>query len=134
MRTTTTDAKLFKLIELIVQLRDHIDIYLIIGSNVDDLRDTDISSAFLGYLQKSAQESLAIYICKIFESSTKNDLNSIPAIIDSLPLIPLSDEQKRDLAIFGRAYGNHSHPADASAYLKATFGSFVGNTAYPWSN
>jgi len=121
---TTTDAKLFKLIELIAQLRDHIDIYRIIGLNVRDLGNSDISRAFLGYLQKSAQESLAIYFCKIFESSTKYDLNSIPAIIASLPATPLSDEQRRQLAIFGKAYGNHSAPTEASAFLKATFGFF----------
>ena len=126
MRTTTTDAKLFKLIELIAQLRDHIDIYRIIGLNVNDLGNTDISRAFLGYLQKSAQESLAIYFCKIFESSTKYDLNSIPAIIASLPATPLSDEQRRQLAIFEKTYGNDSVPAEGRAYLQTTFRVFRG--------
>jgi hypothetical protein len=82
MRKTKTDAKNFELIELVAQLRDHIDLHRIIGLNVDALRDSDIDAALLGYLQKSAHESLAIYICKIFESSTRNELNSIPGIIE----------------------------------------------------
>lgn len=85
MLGTKTDKKNIELIKLVAQLRDHIDIHRIIGLNVDSLRNSDISNAFIGYLQKAAQESLAIYFCKIFESSTRNELNSISGIIDSLP-------------------------------------------------
>lgn len=70
MLGTKTDKKNIELIKLIAQLRDHIDIYRIIGLNGDSLRNSDISNAFIVYLQKAAQESLAIYCCKIFESST----------------------------------------------------------------
>ena len=119
-----SDRKNVELLKLIAQLRDHIDIYRIIGLNIADLRETDISGAFLGYFQKTAQESLAIYICKVFESSTRNELNSIPGIIESLPLIHLSIEQKREFAIFGKSYGNVSEPTEARSYLKGTFGLF----------
>jgi hypothetical protein len=90
MLGTKTDKKNIELIKLLAQLRDHIDIHRIIGLNVDSLRNSDISNAFIGYLQKAAQESLAIYFCKIFESSTRNELNSIPGIIGSLPPTALS--------------------------------------------
>jgi len=120
MRNTKTDDKNIKLLELIAQLRDHIDLDRIIGLNVAALRASDISDAFVAYLQKSALESLAIYICKIFESSTRNELNSIPGIIESLPSTRLSDEQKREFAIFGKRYGNHSDPREAGPYLTAT--------------
>ena len=65
MHKTKTDGKNSALLVLVAQLRDHIDVHRIIGLNVDALRNSDISDAFLGYLQKSAHESLAIYICKI---------------------------------------------------------------------
>ncbi len=123
---TKADDKNFKLIELIAQLRDHIDINRIIGLNAGVLRGSVISGVFLGYLQKSAHESLAIYICKIFESSNRNDLNSIPGNIESLSLTPLSGEKKRKFAVFGKKYGNHSDPTEAKAYLKRTFGLFCG--------
>jgi len=126
MRKTKTDDKNIELLKLIAQLRDHIDLHRIIGLNVAALRDTDISGALLGYLQKSAHESLAIYTCKIFESSTRNELNSVPGIIESLPLTRLSDEQKQQFAAFGKKYGNHSDPVEAKAYLKGTFGLFCG--------
>src|SRR5437016_4606166 len=102
MRKTKTDDRNIELLKLIAQLRDHIDLHRIIGLNAAALRDSDFSSAFLGYLQKSAHESLAIYICKIFESSTRNELNSIPGIIESLPLTRLSEEQRREFATFGK--------------------------------
>ena len=84
------DAKNFKLVELVAQLRDHIDIHRIIGLNVPALRNSDIGGTLLGYMQKSAQEALAMYICKIFESSSRNELNSIPGVIEpDEPIITL---------------------------------------------
>ena len=126
MHKKKADGKNSALIELVAQLRDHIDLHRIIGLNVAALRNSDISDAFLGYLQKSAHESLAIYICKIFESSTRNELNSIPGIIESLPLTHLGDKQKREFATFAKRYGNHSDPTEARSYLKGTFGLFCG--------
>ena len=76
MVISKTDARNIELVKLLTQLRDHIDVQRIIGLNVDALRDSRISNAFLGYLQKAAHEALAIYFCKIFESSTRNELNS----------------------------------------------------------
>ena len=125
MRKTKTDDKNIELLKLVAQLRDHIDLHRIIGLNVDALRDSDIGGALLGYLQKSAHESLAIYICKIFESSPRNELNSIPGIIESLPSTRLSDEQKREFLAFGKKYGNHSDPTEARSYLKGTLGLLV---------
>ena len=124
MRDPKTDEKNIQLLKLLAQLRDHIDIHRIIGLNVGALREGQISDALLGYLQKSAHESLAIYICKIFESSTRNDLNSIPGIIESIPAAPVSDMQGRELAAFGKKYGHDAAPADARSYLKDTLGRF----------
>jgi len=126
MHKTKTDGKNSALFELVAQLRDHIDLRRIIRLNFDALRNSDINGAFLGYLQTSAHESIAIYICKIYESSTRNELNSISGIIESLPLARLADTQKREFATFGKRYGNHSEPIEAKSYLKGTFGLFCG--------
>lgn len=126
MRNSKSDKKNLELLKLIAQLRDHIDIYRIIGLNIAALRETDISGAFLGYFQKTAQESLAIYVCKIYEAPTRNELNSIPGIIESLPLIRLSTIQQREFAIFGKRYENGSEPTEARSYLRGTFGLFCG--------
>ena len=126
MLGTKTDNKNAELLKLIAHLRDHIDLHRIIGLNTAPLHNGDISDAFLGYLQKSAQEALAIYFCKIFESSNRNDLNSIPAIIDSLPPPPLSVQQRAEFSAFGKKYGNHAYPTEAKSYLKETFGLFCG--------
>jgi hypothetical protein len=97
MDKTKTEGKNKALFELVAQLRDHIDIRYIIRWNYDALLNSDINRAFLAYLRTSAHESLAIYICKIYESpSTRNELNSIPGIIESLPLTPLTDTQVRE--------------------------------------
>lgn len=67
-----------------------------------------------------------MYICKIYESSTRNELNSIPAIIESVPVTALSEAQKPKFAAFGRKYDNHSEATEARSYLKGTFGLFCG--------
>ena len=125
MHGSKTDEKNIQLLKLLAQLRDHIDIHRIIGLNFEALRKAQISGALLGYLQKSAHESLAIYICKIFESSTRNDLNSIPGIIESIPATSVSEMQSRELAVFGKKYGHDVAPTDARSYLRDTFELFA---------
>lgn len=121
MGKKTTDDKNSKLVELVAQLRDHIDLHRIIGLNRTLLEKTHLGGALLGHLQKSAHESLAIYICKIFESSKHNELNSIPGIIGSLPLTHLSEHQKQEFSVFGKTYGNYSDPTEATSHLNETF-------------
>ena len=126
MRNTKTDEKNIELRRLIAQLRNHIDLHRIIALNVGAMRDSGIRTALCGYLQKLAHESLAIYFCKIFESSPRNELNSIHGIVESLPSTHLSEAQKQAFADFGKRYGNHSDPTEAKSYLKGPLGLFCG--------
>jgi len=121
-----SDDKNIELLRLIAHLRDHIDIHRIIGLNIKELPANIISRALLGHLSRSAHESLAIYICKIFESSPRNDLNSIPGIIESLPSTSLCAEQQHEFVAFGMKYGNHANFSEVRSYLKGTFGLFSG--------
>jgi hypothetical protein len=121
MHGSKTDQKNIQLLKMLAQLREHIDIHRIIGLNGDALRKAGINGALLGYLQKSAHESLAMYICKIFEASTRNDLNSIPGLIESIPKAPLSDMQAEELGVFGKKYGHAETPTEAKVYLRDVF-------------
>jgi hypothetical protein len=111
-------------------LRDHIDVHRIIGLNVAGLRASQINDALVGYMQKTALESLAIHICKVYEASTRNELDSIPGIIESLHVTPLSDTQRPAFAVFGQKYGNHAEPLEAKSYLMETFGLFMKCTPH----
>ncbi len=124
MLNTKPDAKNIQLLKVLAQLRDHIDMHRIIGLNVRELQEGQISGALLGYLQKSAHESLALYISKIFEASSRNDLNSIPGIIESIPAMSVTETQGRHLTDFGRKYGLDATPADARSYLRDTLARF----------
>jgi hypothetical protein len=125
MLNSKTDEKNIQLLKLLAQLRDHIDMHRIIGLNAAALRESQINGALLGYLQKSAQESSAIYICKIFEASPRNDLNSISGIIDSIPTVPVSEMQGRQLVAFGGKYGHDAIPGEARSYLNDTLTLFL---------
>src|SRR6185436_19344702 len=124
MLGSKTDKKNIELGRLLYQVREDIDVHRIIGLNVVAIRDSQISNALVGYLQKTAQESLALYFCKIFELPDGHNLNSIPGIIGSLPEIPLSGEQIPAFADFGGKYGNTANPSQGKSYLNKTFNRF----------
>jgi hypothetical protein len=97
-----TDKKNIELSKLLYHLREDIDLERIIRLNVVALRDGEISNALVWYLRKTAQESLALYFCKIFELPDGHSLNSIPGIIGSLPETTLSGNHvQRLLALEG---------------------------------
>lgn len=85
MLWSKTDKKNIELSTLLYQLRAALEVELIIGLNIVALRNSEIGNALGGYLQKTAQESLALYFCKIFELPDGHSLNSIPGIIGPLP-------------------------------------------------
>jgi AbiU2 len=124
MLGSKTDKKNIELSKLLYQLREDIDVERIIGLNVIALRESEISNALVGYLQKTAQESLALYFCKIFELPDGHSLNSIPGIISSIPETPLSGDHATAFLGFGRKYGNKANPSQAKSYLNKTFNQF----------
>lgn len=126
MRNKKTDVKNIELVKQLSTLRDHVDIHRIIGINVDSIRESGTSEAFLGYLQSAAHDGLAMHISKIYEPSGRNDLNSIPGIIDSLPARKPSKRQSEALAKFGTKYSNAATPVEVRSFLLATFGLFHG--------
>jgi hypothetical protein len=126
MRNTKADNKNIALAKRVLQLRNDIDLHRLIGLNLKALKKSDISNSLLGHIQNLAHGSIAICICKIYEDPKRNDLDSIPAIIDSLPTLKLTVEKQRKLIEFGTRYGNSSQLVEPKSYLQGTFGLFVG--------
>lgn len=124
MLGSETDRKNIELSKLLYQIRADIDVERIIGLNVGGLRNSEISQALIWYLQKTAQESLALYFCKIFELPDGYSLNSIAGIIGSLPAMPVSGNQATAFVDFGRKYGNTKNPSEVKPYLMKTFNLF----------
>jgi hypothetical protein len=124
MLGSKTDKKNIELSKLLYQLREDIDVERIIGLNVVALRDSEISNALVWHLRKTAQESLALYFCKIFELPDGHSLNSIPGIIGSLPETPLSGDHATAFVGFGRKYGNKADSSQVKSYLNKTFNQF----------
>jgi len=126
MSIAKADKKTTELGKLVLQLREHIDVHRIIGLNCDALRQSEFREALPGYMQRTAQESLAMHVCKMFERSDRNELNSIPGIIDAVQSTCLTPDQRVAFEKFGKRYGNSSDPKEAKAYLTGTFGLFCG--------
>lgn len=126
MHGTKTDLKNIELVKQLAVLRDHVDIDRIIGLNLDGISNAHLSPAFVGYLQASAHNGLAMHFCKIYESSGRNDLNSIPGIIESLPSKKPSKKQRDALSQFGIKYSNAASPEEVKSFLLATFDLFSG--------
>jgi hypothetical protein len=66
-----------------------------------------------------------MYFCKIFEESSRNELNSIPGIIHSLSSTKITGDNKSEFSAFGIKYGNNAKPMNAGSYLQDTFGLFT---------
>lgn len=115
------DPKNIALLEMIGNLRDHLDIYQIVGLNANAINASDFSSALAVYLQASALEGLALYLSKIYEAPKHNDLNSIPGIIDSLPMRTPTKKQLKLLKEFGERYSKAAEPTEIKSYLARTF-------------
>ena len=126
MRDTKTDFKNIALAKLLLQLRGDIDLHRLIGLNLKSLRRSKISNALLGHLQNLAHGSIAICICKMLEESKRNELDSIPAIIESLPPLTISAEKAKKIEEFGSRYGNSCSLIEVKSYLRGTLGLFVG--------
>jgi len=126
MSIIKADKKTTALGKLVGQLQEHIDVHRIIGLNCSTLRKSAFREALPGYMQGTALESLAMHICKMFEKSDRNELNSIPGIIDAIQLEPLTPEQRVEFEKIGRLYGNCSNAIEAKSYLTGTFGLFCG--------
>lgn len=133
MLGSKTDKKNFQLRGQLVRLRHHIDVDRIIGLNVDAITSSKLSNELFGHLQNSAVEALAIHLCKIYESSQRNDLSSIPGIIESLTPTPVSTESRPRFEAFGRRYGDGAPVGDSKSLLQGTFGFFAGLHSAPLS-
>ncbi|GJQ58444.1 MAG: hypothetical protein SCALA701_12450 [Candidatus Scalindua sp.] len=126
MRNTKTDNKNIALAKRIQQLRNDIDLHRLIGLNLKALKKSDISNSLLGHIQNLALGSIAVCICKIYEDPKRNELDSIPSIIESLRALKLTVGQHKKLTEFGMRYGNSSKLTDPKSYFKGTLGLFTG--------
>lgn len=91
---TPTDRKNIGLSKLVYALRQELDIYCLIGANVDSLfnkNQSGIGKNFFSRLLNLAISSITLSICKIYEEEEKNkkgytkyELNSICGVINHL--------------------------------------------------
>jgi hypothetical protein len=126
-----TDLKNIELAKQLSRLRDLIDIHRITGLNVERIHSAGVSRAFLGRLHESAHDGLAMGLCRIYESSGRNDLNSIPGVIELLPSKRPNKAVREELSEFGRKYSNVAEPDEIHAYILATYGLFTGLNSRP---
>lgn len=75
------DKKNIELTKIIHELKQALDIYLLIGLNTKEINKKG-GKTFFAMAQRLALKSFVIDICKIFEEKKKNKLNSIPSIIN----------------------------------------------------
>lgn len=132
MRNNKTDNKNIALAKRVLQLRNDIDLHRLIGLNFEALKKSNINNSLLGHIQNLAHGSIAVCVCRIFEDSKRNELDSIPAVIESLPALKLTREQQNKLTEFGTRYGNSSKLTDPKSYLKGTLGLFMGIHSVPF--
>jgi len=79
------DKKNIGLSKLLYGLRQELDIYCLIGINLDIINRRGVGKLFFGHIQKLALDSITLNICKIYEKEkTKFPLNSIDGVFHHL--------------------------------------------------
>ena len=134
LRNTPTDRKNIGLSKLVYALRQELDIYCLIGVNIDSLVNQNqkgIGKKFFSFLRNLAISSITLSICKIYEEERKNkkgytkyELNSICGVINHLckeSPTPLNDSKFKG---FIQKYNGLSVYGSATDALKLTFDNF----------
>ncbi len=115
---SAADEKTTELSKLVHELRQHIDLEKLIGLNAEALNEHGGSGHFWGHVQKSAQDDIALTVCKIFEEETdRYGRSSIPAIIDELASGPHPERLEDGVTRFCGSWGIRRDGADVKASL-----------------
>lgn len=92
MINTTIDFKNIGLAKTIHKLREDLDVYELISENLTAIQKLGMGKSYFNYALQSAQNSIALQICKIYEPEKEDkkgkieyELNSIDGIIKNLP-------------------------------------------------
>ncbi len=98
------DNKNIGLSRLIFDLKQSMDLRMLIGLNATKI-NKKAGKSFFGYVQKLALENIALSICKIFEKTKRNKINSITSIIDFINSNPATPKYSEQIESFIDQYG-----------------------------
>jgi len=77
---TKLDNRNIELTKILFELKQMLDLYRLIGLNVDQIKDKSAGSTFFGFVQKFIIKLYVINICAVYEDEKQYPLNTIPAI------------------------------------------------------
>ena len=126
MISPKVDPKNVGLVKLVYRLRQSIDLYRIIGMNVEAIKQSAGGPTFWAHVQVLALESVALSVCKIYEHEKHNELNSIPGIIDHLSTV-CPAEQKISVDRFLERFGGALGSTDLLEQLRTVFKKFCSD-------
>ena len=122
----TLNERNFDLTRILINLRQSLYIYKIIGLNADQINSNRIGRSFFGYIQGLTIESLAVNICKLFEIEKENgyELNSIHGIIRFLKESQMPCRNFEPVETFILKYGQEMENGDVLEKLDLVLNEF----------
>ncbi len=131
MINTKVDFKNIGLAKTIFNLRQDLDVYELISANIKELCELVGGKSFFLYAKRSALNSIAIQICKIYEMEKKNrkgeityELNSIDGVMESITDNLSNEIDKKPIDEFIKMYSNSPKELDLRSGLLSTIKEF----------
>lgn len=113
------DFKNIGLAKLLYELRQHLDVYCLIGVNAKALNALRIGQSFFGHLQQTEVQAIGLTICKIYEDEKQFPLNSVPGVCRFLVQDAPAGDETMVRAFVAKYKGPSGHSADIAVKLTA---------------
>ncbi|MGR3174157.1 MAG: AbiU2 domain-containing protein [Candidatus Scalindua sp.] len=131
MINTKVDFKNIGLTKTIFSLRQDLDVYELISANLKELCELGGGKSYFFYAKRSAVNSIAIQICKIYEKEKKNkkgavayELNSIDGVMKNITNNLSNEIDKKPIDEFIRKYSNSPKELDSRLGLLSVIKEF----------
>lgn len=131
MINTKVDFKNIGLAKTIFSLRQDLDVYELIYANQKELCELGGGKSYFLYAKRSAVNSIAIQICKIYEMEKKNkkgevtyELNSIDGVMKNITNNLSKEIDRKPIYEFIKKYSNSPKELDSRSGLLSTINEF----------
>jgi hypothetical protein len=121
---TPIDDKNIELAKLLYGLRQDLDVYCLISVNADKINARGYGKAFFGHICRRAIDSIALGICKIYETEKGYQLNSIDGVLNYLARYATDAPDGETLNRFILNYAADAKAESSAVALRATVAAF----------
>jgi hypothetical protein len=121
---TPIDGRNIGLLKLLYGLRQELDIFCLLSVNATTINQRGVGKNFWEHIQRLAQESIVLKICKVYEEEKTYPLNSIGGVLSHVLTESPKALDNLKIEAFIQKYSGPTGTADHASRLETTFNQF----------